>query len=89
MYKKCTNCHANGPGGVFFNFFIALPDRNFGFEVRLLSRGRSCLGGKRPRGSRERAPVYVKFEPEVNEGVALQKLPSNFAISFEDRSAQP
>ena len=49
----------------------------------LISRGRSCRGGKRPRGSRERAPVYVQCEPKDNDEVAHQQLPSNFAISFE------
>jgi hypothetical protein len=53
----------------------------------LISRGRSCRGGKRPRGSRERAPVYVQCETENNDEAALQQLPSNFAISFEDRLA--
>ncbi len=34
-------------------------------------------------------PVDVQCEPENNDEVALQQLPSNFAISFEDRLAQP
>ena len=41
----------------------------------------------RPRGSRERAPVYVQCEPKDNDEVANQQLPSNFAISFEARMA--
>ena len=53
----------------------------------LISRGRSCRGGKRPRGSRERAPVYVQCEPKNNDEVALRQLPSNFAISLEGRLA--
>ena len=45
-------------------------------------------GKNRPRGSRERAPVHVKCEPnEYDEVVAHQKLPGNFAISFEARMA--
>ena len=43
------------------------------------------VGKNRPRGSRERAPVYVKCEPKDNDEVAHQQLPSNFAISFEAR----
>ena len=42
----------------------------------------------RPRGSCERAPVYVRCEPNDNDKVvAHQQLPSNFAISFEARLA--
>ena len=55
-------------------FFIALPDRIF--KVRSLTRR-----GKRPLGSRERAPVYVQCEPKNDDEVALQQLPSNFAMS--------
>ena len=44
-------------------------------------------GKNRSRGSRERAPVYVKCEPKVNDGVAHQQLPSKFAISFEAKIA--
>ena len=47
----------------------------------------AAVGGKRPRGSRERAPVYVQFWPKDNDEVALQQLPSNFAIHFEARMA--
>ena len=45
----------------------------------------SSVGEKRPRGSRERAPVYVQCEPKENDEVAHQVLPSNFVISFEAR----
>ena len=47
------------------------------------------LRGKMPRGSSERAPVYVKFKPKDSDEVALQQLPSNFVINFEERMAQP
>ena len=49
----------------------------------------ASVGGKRPRGSRERALVHVQCEPKDNDEVAYQRLPSNFAISFEERLAQP
>ena len=55
----------------------------------LLHDAEGSVGGKRPRGSRERAPVHVKWESKDNDKVAHQKLPSNFAISFEARLAQP
>ena len=42
----------------------------------------------RPYGSRGRAPVYVKREPNDNdEVVAHQQLPGNSAIIFEARMA--
>ena len=48
----------------------------------------AAVGKKnRPRGSREKAPVYVQCEPKDNHKVAHQQLPSNFAISFEERMA--
>ena len=49
----------------------------------------TAVGISRLRGSRERAPVYAQFEPKAIDEVAPQKLPSNFAISFEDGLAQP
>ena len=60
----------------------ALPRRPFSFTEQKLS-----WGGKRPRGSRERAPVNIQFEPKDNYEEALQQLPSNFAINFEARIA--
>ena len=47
----------------------------------------AAMGGKRPRGSRERAPDYVQCEPKDNDEVAYQQLPSNVAIGFEARMA--
>ena len=41
------------------------------------------MGGKRPRGSRERAPFYVQCEPKDCGEVAHQQLPSDFAISYD------
>ena len=38
---------------------------------------------------REHLFEYMQCEPKDNDEVAHQQLPSNFAISFEDRSAQP
>ena len=52
-----------------------------------LHEAEAAVGGKRPRGSREGAPVHVQYEPKVNDEVAHQHLPSNFAISFEARLA--
>ena len=49
----------------------------------------TAVGINRPRGSRERAPVYVQCEPKANDEVAHQQLPSYFAISFEGGLAQP
>ena len=63
--------------------------RNKAVRPSFISRGRSSCEGKMPRGSRERALVYVQCEPKNNDEVALQQLPSNFAISFEDMFAQP
>ena len=47
------------------------------------------MGINRPRGSREREPVYVHCEPKANDEVAHQQLSNNCAISFEDGLAQP
>ena len=47
----------------------------------------AAVGKNRPCGSRKRAPVYVKCEPRDNDRVAHQQLPSDFAISFEARTA--
>ena len=49
----------------------------------------TAVGINRPRGSRERAPVYVKCEPKASDEVAHQQLLSNCAISFEGELAQP
>ena len=49
----------------------------------LLHQEEAAVGGKRPRGSQERAPVHVQFEPKDNDEMAHLQLPSNFAISFE------
>ena len=46
----------------------------------------AAVGKKKPRGSRERAPVCVKCEPKDNDELAHQ-LPSNFSVSFEARMA--
>ena len=35
----------------------------------------TAVGINRPRGSRERAPVYVQCEPKANDEVAHQQLP--------------
>ena len=51
--------------------------------ARPLQRGRSCRGRKRPRGSRERAPVHVQCEPKDNDEVAHQQLPSQGWRSHE------
>ena len=48
----------------------------------------AAVGGKRPRGSRERVPVHVQCEPKDNDEVAHQQLLSDFAMSFEERLAQ-
>ena len=53
------------------------------------SEAEAAVGGKGPRGSRERAPDYVQCEPKDIDEVAHQQFPSNFAISFEDGLAQP
>ena len=56
----------------------------------LSSTGPPDGGGakNRPRGSREREPVHVKYAPNDNdEVVAHQQLSSNFAITFEARMA--
>ena len=44
---------------------------------------------KRPRGSREREPAHVRCEHNESDGEAHQQLPKNFAISSEERLAQP
>ena len=49
----------------------------------------TAVGINRPRGSRERAPVYMQCEPKANDEVAHQQLPSNCSISFEDGLVQP
>ena len=54
-----------------------------------LHEAEAYVGGKRPRGSRERALVHVQCEPKDNDEVEHQQLPSNFALSFEERLAQP
>ena len=51
----------------------------------LLQRGRR----RRPRDSRDRAPVNVQREPKDSDGVAHQQLQSSFAITYEDRMAWP
>ena len=33
----------------------------------------AAAGGKRPRGARERAPIYVQCEPKDNDEVAHQQ----------------
>ena len=43
----------------------------------------------RPRGSRERAPIYVQCEPKNSDEVANQQLPINFAMIFEAKIAKP
>ena len=58
-----------------------------GFPGRPLHEAEAAVGENRPRGSRERAPIHVQFEPKDNNEVALQKLTSNFAIRFEARMA--
>ena len=40
----------------------------------------------RPRGSRERAPVYVQCKLKENDGVAHQQLPST--INYDSVAAQ-
>ena len=52
-----------------------------------LKEAEAAVGGKRPRCSSERAPVYVQCEPKDNDELAHQQLPSNYAISFEARMA--
>ena len=52
-----------------------------------LNEAEATVGGKRPRGSSERAPVYVQYEPKNNDEVGHKQLPSIFAISFEERAA--
>ena len=47
------------------------------------NKAEASVGGKRPRGSREREPVYVYCEPKDNDEVAHQQLPRNFAISYD------
>ena len=55
-----------------------------------LDEAEAAVGGKKPRGSRERTPVDVKCEPKDNDGVAHhQYFPSDSAISIEGRLAQP
>ena len=56
-------------------------------DGRSLYEAEAAVGESRPRGSRERAPVYVQFEPKNNDEVALQQLSSFFSISFEARMA--
>ena len=68
-------------------FDCATPDL---YETAVHFHEAEAAGGKnRPRGSREREPVYVDCEPKDNGEVAHQKLPRNFAISFEARITQP
>ena len=45
------------------------------------------VGKIRPRGSREQALGYLLCKPKESDEVALQQLPSYFAISFEARMA--
>ena len=52
-----------------------------------LHEAEASVGGRKPRGSRERAPVQVKCEPEDNDRVANQQLPSDFSISSQARIA--
>ena len=78
---------------VFLYFFIVRSPvvilRNKLLPSKIVHFHAAEAGGKRTRGSRERAPVYVQCEPKNNDGVALQQLPINFAMSFEDRLAKP
>ena len=53
------------------------------------AEAKAAVGEKRPRGSRERAPVNVQCKPKDNDEIAHQQLPSNFEISLEGRLAQP
>ena len=58
-----------------------------GFPAVHFHEAAASVRKKRPRGSRERAPVYVQCEPKENDEVAHRQLLRNFAISFEARMA--
>ena len=64
------------------------PRRRLALPFPLHEAG-AAMGGKRPRGSRERALLNVKSGPKDSGDMAHQQLQCSFSISFEELLAQP